>query len=111
MKLFKLNDMTRGWFVGKFTPTVLATNNVEVGIKTYYAGDYEPSHYHKIATEITVILSGVVRMGGIEYKAGDIIVVFPNESVDFYALTDVRLTVVKHPGALNDKFEGYANNA
>ena len=111
MKMYKLNDMTRGWFIGRFTPAVLMTDDVEVGIKSYKAGDYESSHFHKIATEVTVILSGFARMGGVEYEAGDIIVVVPYESVDFYALTDVTLAVVKHPGALNDKFDGCSDNA
>ena len=29
--------------------------------------DYEAKHFHKIATELTVIISGRVRMNGIEY--------------------------------------------
>ena len=30
-----LNEMFKGWFVGNFEPTVLATNDVEVGVKKY----------------------------------------------------------------------------
>lgn len=104
MKVFQLNDMVKGWFVGNFNPTVLSTNDVEVAVKKYKAGDYESSHYHKIATEITVITDGQVRMNGVTYSSGAIIVIEPNQATDFLALTDVTTTVVKYPGANNDKY-------
>ena len=100
--------MTKGWFVGQFTPTLMSTTAVEVAVKNYKAGDYEPIHHHKIATEITVITSGTIRMSGIEYSAGTIIVLEPNKATDFLAITDVTTTVVKIPGAPNDKYPGVA---
>ncbi len=108
MHIAKLSDMARGWFVGDFSPTVLATQAAEVGVKFYSAGDKEDLHYHKIATEITLILTGLVRMNGHEYGAGDIVVIEPLESTDFEALTDTTSVVVKIPGALNDKYLGEA---
>ncbi|HBJ2621742.1 hypothetical protein FDB55_16075 [Clostridium botulinum] len=99
-----LNDMTKGWFVGNFEPTLYSTNDVEVAVKSYKSGESEEAHYHKIATEITVVVSGIVRMNGIEYKQGDIIVIEPNDKTDFYAVTDAVNTVVKIPGANDDKY-------
>ncbi|NFO55425.1 hypothetical protein FDB39_00800 [Clostridium botulinum] len=99
-----LNEMTKGWFVGNFKPTLYSTNDVEVAVKSYKSGDSEEAHYHKIATEITVVVSGIVTMNGIEYKQGDIIVIEPNDKTDFYAVTDAINTVVKIPGANNDKY-------
>lgn len=106
MKVFQLDDMVKGWFVGNFAPTVLSTNDVEVAVKKYKAGDYESSHYHKIATEITVITDGQVKMNGVTYSSGAIIVIEPNQATDFLALTDVITTVVKYPGANDDKYFG-----
>lgn len=106
MKVAKLEDMVKGWFVGNFDPTLLKTNDVEVAVKEYKKGDYEEKHYHKIATEITVIVSGKVLMNGIEYSKGDIIVTEPNEATDFEALEDTVNTVVKYPGANDDKYLG-----
>lgn len=106
MKVFQLDDMVKGWFVGNFNPTVLSTNDVEVAVKKYKAGDYESSHYHRIATEITVITDGQVKMNGIIYSSGAIIVIEPNQATDFLALTDVTTTVVKYPGANDDKYLG-----
>jgi hypothetical protein len=104
MNKFDLNTFIKGWFVGNFNPSLIKTNDVEVGVKRYKAGDYEASHYHKIATEITIIVSGEVEMNGIKYVTDDVIVIEPNERTDFKCLTDVVTTVVKYPGASNDKY-------
>lgn len=108
MERYKLDDMVRGWFVGDFTPTALATRAAEVGIKHYRAGDREARHYHKIAREITVIQSGRVQMNGVEYASGDIVVINPMESTDFVVLEDTVTVVVKVPGAVDDKYLGEA---
>jgi hypothetical protein len=104
IEVFKLEKMVKGWFIGNFNPTLLKTNDVEIGIKKYTAGDYEDIHYHKIATEFTVILNGTVEMNGKRYTDGDIIKINPFKSTDFKAITDVITVVVKIPGANNDKY-------
>lgn len=102
--------MVKGWFVGDFEPTLYRTNDVEVGVKHYKAGDSEACHHHKVATEITVIVSGTVQMNGIVYVEGDMVVIPPGESTDFSAVTDAVTTVVKLPGASNDKYPGDAHD-
>jgi quercetin dioxygenase-like cupin family protein len=104
MKTVKLESMTKGWFVGNFEPTLYKTNSVEVGVKHYKAGAHEAWHYHKVATEITVIISGRVRMNQHEYVAGDIVIIEPGEGTDFEVLEDTATTVIKLPGANNDKY-------
>jgi quercetin dioxygenase-like cupin family protein len=104
MKTAKLADMKLGWFIGNFTPTLHATEDVEVAIKEYHKGDYDEWHYHKIATEYTVIVSGSVEMNGIPYKKGDIIVMEPGEGTDFRAMEYTVTAAIKIPGATNDKY-------
>ena len=106
MNVANLDDMFKGWFIGNFEPSLLKTSDIEVAVKHYSAGDYEERHYHKIATEITVIVSGKVKMNNIEYTEGKIVVIEPNESTDFLAIKDTITTVVKVPGVNNDKFIG-----
>ena len=102
--------MTNGWFVGNFLPSVLSTQNVEVGVKKYSAGQKEGRHYHKIATEVTLILIGRVRMNNTEFNAGEIITVEPFESTDFEVLEETTTVVIKVPGELNDKYFGAWNS-
>ena len=104
MQTARLSDMTKGWFIGNFTPTLAATEAVEVAVKEYPAGFTEQWHYHKVATEYTVIVSGEVEMNGSRHTAGAIIVIPPGEGTDFLALKPTVSVVVKLPGATNDKF-------
>ena len=105
MRHARLEDMVKGWFVGAFTPSALATNACEVAVKRYRAGERESAHFHKVATEVTLVLAGEVRMCGRAWKEGDIVVLSPGEVTDFEALTDTTNVVVKCPGALGDKYE------
>ena len=104
MKVDKLKDMFRGWVVGNFEPSLWKTNDVEVAVKTYKKGDYEAKHYHKIATEITVISKGRVLMNNELYEEGDIITIEPGEATDFRAINDVITTVIKFPCLTDDKY-------
>lgn len=105
-----LSEMKLGWFVGNFEPSLYKTNDVEVAVKSYKKNDKEERHYHKIATEITVIISGKVKMNNEILEKGDILVIPPNFSTDFEALEDTVTTVVKLPGANNDKYIGDSND-
>lgn len=104
MKVFSLDDMTKGWFVGDFSPSIIKTDDVEVAVKRYKKDDYEEAHFHKIATELTVVVLGRVKMFDKIFTEGDIIVVEPGDSTDFLALEDTICSVVKYPGAKNDKY-------
>ena len=104
MKTFRLDDMTKGWFVGDFDPVALKTDAAEVAVKTYDAGTVETKHYHKIATELTLIVTGNVRMNDAHYGPGDIIMIEPGEATDFEALSAVTTVVVKTPSVAGDKY-------
>lgn len=104
MRSVRLESMIKGWFVGDFQPTLHTSREVEVAVKHYRAGDAERAHYHRIAREFTVVVSGTVRMNNLDYHAGDIVVIEPGEITDFCAITDAVTTVVKLPGAPNDKY-------
>ena len=104
MKVESLANMKGGWFIGNFEPSLYKTNDCEVAVKNYKAGDYEEAHYHKIATEFTLIAKGRVRMFGREFTVGDIVVVEPGDVTDFKALEDSTNVVVKIPGANDDKY-------
>lgn len=99
-----LKACTRGWMVGGFEGAFYSTTDVEVAVQRFSKGDKEASHCHKIATEITTIVSGKARMNDIILNEGDILKISPGEYTDFEALEDTVTTVVKHPGALNDKY-------
>lgn len=104
MKKYKLSDMTKGWFIGDFSPTLVKTKDFEVAIKEYKKGDSEESHFHKIATEITVVSKGRVMLNNEVFCEGDIIEIKPNEIAKFEALEDSSTVVVKIPSVSSDKY-------
>lgn len=106
LERFPLDQFTKGWFVGHFSPTLLDTDAVEVAVKHYRAGESESTHHHKVATELTVVTAGRVRMSGEEFGPGEIIRVPPGTATDFAALTDATTVVVKVPCVAGDKYPG-----
>jgi hypothetical protein len=104
MKVGRIEEMTKGWFVGAFEPSVLWSDACEVAVKHCDAGYRDEDHYHEIATEATVVISGQARMMGRDYCAGDIIVVKPGQISNLLAVTNVILVVVKIPSVQGDKY-------
>lgn len=106
MKVEELINFKKGWFVGHFCPTIYDTSTCECAIKKYKKGEKEECHYHMVATEITVIVSGYARMFGQVFGPGSVISIEPGEATAFEALSDVVTSVVKVPCVANDKFLG-----
>ena len=111
LQRFKLGEFTKGWFVGAFSPTIIPTNEVEIAVKHYRAGEAEGPHYHKIATELTLIVSGLVRVSGEEVGPGEIIKIEPGQATDFVPLTDTVTVVVKLPCVRGDKYVCLPSNS
>ena len=110
MLVDRLDRMVRGWLIGDFDPSVMRTRDFEFGVKSFKAGDYEPWHYHKIATEITVLISGEAEMNGRALTAGDIVVLEPGEGAEFSCKSDVIAAVIKMPGVPDDKYTNRESN-
>lgn len=104
MDKFYLNDFFKGWVIGDFQPTLFKTSDFEIAVKNYKKGDFEDSHFHKIATEWTIVTKGKVIMNGVEYIEGEIITIRPFEKTDFLAIEDTTTVVVKIPSAKGDKY-------
>jgi mannose-6-phosphate isomerase-like protein (cupin superfamily) len=102
----RLDSFTKGWFVGEFEPTLVPSSAVEVAVKHYRAGEHEDKHHHRVAEEVTVIVSGTVRMSGEELGAGEIVRIPAGTATDFLAVTDATTVVVKLPCVKGDKYSG-----
>ena len=103
MKLSKLSEFTNGWFLGNFDPSLFKSEDFEVCVKNFKQGEVEAAHSQSIATEITVVLSGSVRMGQHILRVDDILTIYKDEVCDFEALTDCKVLGVKFPSLPNDK--------
>lgn len=103
MNVSKLKYFTKGWFIGNFSPALLKSQEIEIAVKFFKAGQTEPLHKQLIATEITVVVEGIIKIGGGTFEQGDIITVFPEEVVAFESITDSALVCVKSPSIPIDK--------
>ena len=96
--------MKHGWFIGNFEPFAYQTKDFEVGLGSHKKGDTWDKHYHKISTEITLIISGKVKVNDEIFSKGDIFIIEPNEIVDPLFLEDTQYVVVKTISDINDKY-------
>ena len=103
MKLSRIEDVDRGWFVGNFAKAAFQTEACEVCYKFHAKGEHWPLHYQEKITEINLMISGEMRMHGKILTAGDIFILYPYEIADPEFLTDCEVICVKIPGIQNDK--------
>jgi len=89
--------------VGNFEPTIFPSQDFEIALKYFKQGDIEPKHYQLSAHELTIVVSGRVRMGKHFASTGDGLLIEPLECIDFEALSDTALVCVKWPSNPLDK--------
>ncbi|MFO0743482.1 MAG: hypothetical protein U0469_00285 [Candidatus Paceibacterota bacterium] len=104
MKKYNLDLFTRGWIVGDFEPNILKTKDFEFMVRSYKEGDSEEKHEHRVADEITVIVSGKFIMNNEVLQAGDIVHLPPGTPADFMCLIDGATAVIKTPSVKGDKY-------
>jgi len=104
MKIAHIEQFTKGWFVGNFDPSLLKAD-FEVGLHQHKAGEFHQDHFHKLGTEINVMIEGHLLLNGNEFGPGEIFVLEPYEISQVEYLTDVKLIVVRDISDPNDKYE------
>ena len=104
MKTHKLTDFWRGWFIGNFEPSLLKTEQFEVGYLHHPKGERWPDHYHKLGTEYNLLVKGRMRILDQDINEGDIFVIDPYEVADPEFLEDCYIMCIKAPGNLGDKY-------
>lgn len=104
MKKYRIEDFTKGWIVGDFSPAIINSPFVEVAYHKHKAGEDLLTHYHKIAKEITVVVDGVIEVNGNRFHEGDIFMIEPFEVSEARVYKDCKLIVIKSPSAPGDKY-------
>ena len=105
MKIEKMSDMKRGWFVGDFLPSIYRTDAFEVAFLTHHEGQEWPKHVHRKATEINYLIRGKMKINEVVLEKGDIFLIEPSEAVKPVFLSDCELIVIKTPSVVGDKYE------
>lgn len=103
MKIDRIENYTRGWFIGDFENTAFKTDACEVSYRKHPAGEIWDLHYQEKITEINLLVNGEMILQGTKLIAGDIFTLYPYEIADPIFLTDCYVICVKVPGIRNDK--------
>ena len=82
------------------------SRDFEIAVKWFKAGEKEPLHKQIVATEITVVIEGEIRLGDKIFVQGDLITIPPGEFAAFESITDSVLVCVKTPSLPDDKVLG-----
>lgn len=99
----RLEQYPRGWLVGDFSPSLIRSKDIEVGLKHFSAGQTQPLHRHNQTDEYTIVIVGRILMMGCQYAQGDICLVPKGTATCFEAVEDSIVLVVKHPSVPSDK--------
>ena len=103
MKSFSLATFVDGWLVGDFSPSILRTAEIEIGLKTFESGATEPCHFQVRATEITAVIEGEILLAGCRFSAGEVVLIEPGEHANFLSVSNSKLLVIKFPSVPADK--------
>lgn len=102
----RIEDYIKGWFVGNFSPVLIPSKDFEIAVKWFKAGEKEAIHKQIIATEVTVVIEGSIKLGDQIFIKGDVILIPPGEFAAFESLTDSALVCLKTPSIPDDKVIG-----
>ena len=104
MKKFRIDQAgDRGWFIGDFDGAVWRNKDFEV---TYQKNprSQTASHIHKIAHEITLVISGRQICNGQIFEAGDICMLEPGDISQIEYLEETEVVTIKVPSVPADKY-------
>jgi len=104
MKFGNINNFTRGWVVGDFTPCLFKSCDNDIGILRVKKGDISDGHYHKNHTEYNIIIAGSVMVNNNLLVADDIFIYEPQDESYVEFLEDTALVVIKNPSTKDDKY-------
>jgi hypothetical protein len=94
----------RGWFIGSFPEALVQTDDFEVcyqqDCQTYPQAD----HYHKVITEVQLIIRGRMIINDQEFGPGDICVLNPGEEYRSQYLEPTDVVAIKFPSIPGDKY-------
>ena len=104
MKVEHIKNFHNGWFIGNFEPSLYKTKDFEIAVHVHDVGGEGQRHYHKIATEYNILVSGKINIDDKILISGDIFIYEPYDVTNVKFLEETTLIVIKVPSIPSDKF-------
>lgn len=102
IKKHRIDGFKNGWFVGKFSPSLLEVD-VEVSFQKHLKGEKISTHYHRKGKELTLVIKGKEKINGQIFLEGDLFVIDPFTVAEVEILEDLEVIVVKEFSGEYDK--------
>ncbi len=99
----KLSELTRGWLIGDFTPSLVRTKEFEIGILSHKSGEKWPYHIHDFQDEYNYLINGHMTVNDLEYLSGDNFALLKGHLAVPHFMSDCRLVCIKFPSIPSDK--------
>ena len=105
MEIIDCNDYL-GWFVGKFNPALVYSEELEIGYKRIPKDTKPDFHYHKYKTEYTILLEGEIYCESISklIKPISCIKLDPDDKNDQFFTKESLILIINSPSVINDKY-------
>ena len=103
MKVSRIEDTEKGWFIGNFPKTAFKSKDFEVSWRIHPAGESWDLHYQENATEINLLISGEMVLNGVRLSSGDVFILDPYEITDVKFIKECSVVCVKTPSIPDDK--------
>jgi hypothetical protein len=105
LKKLQLSDSgARGWFIGDFPEAIVQTKDFEVCYQENSQDYPNTDHYHKVITEIQLVVRGCLVVNGEEFRAGEICILEPGDEYRSHYLEPTDVVAVKFPSRPDDKY-------
>jgi len=104
VKIFNLDNYTRGWIIGDFEPSLLKNTGVELAVMNRKKGvGVHDFHYHELCTEINVLIKGRMMINDRVIHENEIFVFNPRVPSIYEYLEDCTFVVFKNKSSIYDK--------
>lgn len=103
MKVSRIEDTVKGWFIGDFPNAAFKSKDFEVSWRIHPAGEPWELHYQENAYEINLLIDGEMILNNTKLVSGDVFILDPYEITDVKFIKECSIVCVKTPSLPNDK--------
>ncbi len=102
-KVDNIKNFKGGWYCGLFHPSIIFTNEFELGLHKLKKGEKTFPHKHLRTVEVNLIVSGKLIANGKELGEGDIFIYEVGDCSNVEVLEDTTLVVARNGSFPGDK--------
>ena len=104
VKKTTLSNMTRGWLIGDFEPSIYKTKDFEIAYLLHPKGQEWPAHVHNKANEYNILIKGSMKINNEYIHEKEIFIIPKGMLTKAKFLDDCEILCIKIPSVPDDKY-------